>query len=113
MPELLKTSTRKSEKPFLRTTKEENPWVSIYRAMRRQRIIDERMVTLQRQGRIGFYAPITGQEAATIASVAALEPQDWVVPALREAGAALYRGLPLAQYVAQLFGNSADWVQGR
>lgn len=88
-------------------------WVSIYRAMRRQRIIDEKMVLLQRQGRIGFYGPITGQEAATIGSVAALGPKDWVVPALREAGAALYRGLALRDFVAQLYGNSLDRAHGR
>src|SRR5690242_21528661 len=37
----------------------------------------------QRQGRIGFYGPILGQEAATVGSVAALEPRDWIFPALR------------------------------
>lgn len=76
-------------------------------------MIDEKMVLLQRQGRIGFYGPITGQEGAAIGSVAALEPRDWVVPALREAATALYRGLPLDTYIAQLFGNSGDWIQGR
>jgi pyruvate dehydrogenase E1 component alpha subunit len=90
-----------------------NKWVRIYQAMKQQRLLDEKMVLLQRQGRIGFYGPITGQEAATIGSVSALEKQDWVVPALREAGAALFRGLPMDQFIAQLYGNSLDWIQGR
>lgn len=89
------------------------PWLEIYKAMFRQRLLDEKMVTIQRQGRIGFYGPILGQEAATIASVAALQRQDWVVPALREAAATLYRGFSLEEYIAQLFGNSKDRVQGR
>ncbi len=40
-------------------------------------------------------------------------PSDWIVPALREAGAALYRGLPLRTYIAQIFGNANDVSKGR
>jgi pyruvate dehydrogenase E1 component alpha subunit/2-oxoisovalerate dehydrogenase E1 component alpha subunit len=70
-------------------------------------------MTLQRQGRISFYGEALGQEAAVIGAAAALEPEDWLVPALREAGAGLYRGLPLAAYVAQIFGSSRDVCKGR
>src|SRR4051812_30870455 len=41
-------------------------WREIYRGMLRARVLDERMVTLQRQGRIGFYAEGRGQEASVI-----------------------------------------------
>jgi pyruvate dehydrogenase E1 component alpha subunit/2-oxoisovalerate dehydrogenase E1 component alpha subunit len=71
------------------------------------------MLHLQRQGRIGFYAESHGQEAAVIGAVAALEARDYVVPAHREIGAALYRGLPLGKVVAQLFGNADDIGRGR
>lgn len=87
--------------------------IRMYRAMRFQRLVDERMLTLQRQGRIGFYGAATGQEAAVIASGIVFEPRDWVFPALREGGVALLRGHPFDQYVAQLFGNSHDAVKGR
>ncbi len=85
----------------------------LYRAMRRLRTIDERMMTLQRQGRIGFYGAATGQEAAVIGSAYALEPTDWIFPALREGGAMLLRDYPLVAYLAQLFGNRADVLKGR
>ena len=85
----------------------------LYRTMVQVREFDRRMLALQRQGRIGFYGPILGQEAATVASVAALEPQDWIWPALREGAAAMMRGLPLAQAVAQLIGNAHDRCKGR
>lgn len=85
----------------------------IYRAMRFQRLVDDRMLTLQRQGRIGFYGAATGQEAAVIASGAVFEPRDWIFPALREGGVALLRGYPFELYVAQLFGNRRDAVKGR
>jgi 2-oxoisovalerate dehydrogenase E1 component alpha subunit len=43
----------------------------------------------------------------------ALGPKDWLVPALREAGAGIYRGLPMRTYVAQIFGNNNDVSKGR
>jgi len=85
----------------------------MYRGMRLVRILDERLMTLQRQGRIGFYGEARGQEAAVCGSAAALEDGDWIVPALREAGVGLFRGLPLRQYVAQILGNAHDHARGR
>lgn len=69
---------------------------TLHRAMLRARRFDERMLKLQRQGRIGTFAPIKGQEAAQIGAVAALEDEDWLVPAFRESGAALWRGAPMS-----------------
>jgi len=85
----------------------------IYRGMVRIRIIDERLMALQRQGRIGFYAEARGQEAAVIGAIAALAADDFVVPAHRELGAVLYRGLPLRSFIAQLYGNANDIARGR
>ena len=85
----------------------------LYREMVRLRTLDERMMTLQRQGRVGFYGACTGQEAATLASAIAFEPGDWIFPALREAGAMLLRGFPLVPYLCQVFGNSGDETKGR
>lgn len=85
----------------------------MYRGMLMVRIMDERLLTMQRQGRIGFYGEARGQEAAVIGTAAALAPEDYIVPALREAGAAIYRGLPLRAYVAQLFGSANDVSKGR
>src|SRR2546430_16799909 len=56
----------------------------LYRAMVLGRRLDERMLKLQRQGRIGTFAPIKGQEAAQIGSVFTLEPRDWMVPSFRD-----------------------------
>jgi len=84
-----------------------------YREMRRLRLIDAKMVLLQRQGRIGFYGACTGQEAVPIATGLALAEQDWVFPALREQSVMLVRGFPLDQFIAQVFGNSGDVLKGR
>jgi pyruvate dehydrogenase E1 component alpha subunit len=67
----------------------------MYRAMLLARRLDERMVRLQRQGRIGTFAPLKGQEAAQIGSVATLGKNDWMVPSFRETAAMLWRGWPI------------------
>tara|TARA_Y100001968_G_C19429984_1_gene756446 strand:- start:766 stop:1977 length:1212 start_codon:yes stop_codon:yes gene_type:complete len=87
--------------------------LALFRGMVSIRIIDERMIALQRQGRIGFYGEARGQEASVVGSAAALEPRDWLVPALREAGAGLYRGMSLSSYLAQILGNADDVCKGR
>jgi pyruvate dehydrogenase E1 component alpha subunit len=64
----------------------------IHRTMLLARRFDERMLRLQRQGRIGTFAPIRGQEASQLGTVAALRESDWMVPAFREVAAELARG---------------------
>ncbi len=84
-----------------------------YREIKRLRVLDARMMLLQRQGRIGFYGTCTGQEATPIAAGLAIEPDDWVFQALRESSIMLVRGFPLTRYIAQIFGNSLDVLKGR
>jgi len=85
----------------------------LFREMLRIRRIDERMLMRQRQGRVGFYGPITGQEATPVAAGLALGPGDWVFPALREAACMLARGFPLETWLAQVYGNQGDVQKGR
>src|SRR5262245_59896989 len=81
--------------------------------MLRVRCLDERMLKLQRAGRIGFVGTAKGLEAAIVGSAFALEPRDWLWSGLREGGAAVMRGLPLAEYIAQMYCNSNDTAKGR
>ena len=85
----------------------------ILRALIRIRMVDERMLRLQRQGRLGFYVSSTGEEATHIGAAAALRVSDWFYSAYREVGAALYRGYSLRTFMCQLFGNAEDPVKGR
>jgi pyruvate dehydrogenase E1 component alpha subunit/2-oxoisovalerate dehydrogenase E1 component alpha subunit len=85
----------------------------LYRQLRRIRLLDERLVQLQRQGRIAFHGSVRGQEAAPVAAGFALSPSDWIFPALRESYVMLVRGYPLSRYVAQDFGSSLDPSKGR
>jgi pyruvate dehydrogenase E1 component alpha subunit len=87
--------------------------IRLFRHMVQMRVLDQRMLSLQRQGRIGFYGTATGQEAAITGSAYALRATDWVFPALREMGVSLWRGTTIRELVCQLIGNSGDVLLGR
>ncbi len=82
----------------------------MYRNMVLARELDRRMLVLQRQGRIGTYAMLQGQEAVQIGSALALEPDDFVFPSYREHGVLITRGLPMEVLLAYWRGlPSAGW----
>src|SRR5712691_4982022 len=78
---------------------------ALYRAMLLGRRLDERMVRLQRQGRVGTFAPIKGQEASQIGSVFSLRRTDWMVPSFRETAAMLWRGWPIEKLLLFFAGH--------
>jgi pyruvate dehydrogenase E1 component subunit alpha len=77
----------------------------LYHGMVLARRLDERMVRLQRQGRIGTFAPIKGQEASQLGTVACLRPTDWMVPSFRETAAMLRRGWPIEKLLLFFSGH--------
>ncbi len=91
----------------------EDRLLEIYRTEVLARLMDERCTTLQRQGRIGFYVPHAGQEAAQVGCGYALDPTDWLFPAYRELALALVRRVPVKSLIDQFIGNSTDLTKGR
>jgi pyruvate dehydrogenase E1 component alpha subunit/2-oxoisovalerate dehydrogenase E1 component alpha subunit len=87
--------------------------VRLYTGMLTSRLLDDQMMPLQRQGRISHYFEARGQEAGPIAGAHAIADTDYFVQGLREGAAALYRGLPLTKYIAQLLGTTNDAGRGR
>ncbi|MTH52563.1 pyruvate dehydrogenase (acetyl-transferring) E1 component subunit alpha [Bacillus mangrovi] len=69
----------------------------LMRRMVYTRILDQRSISLNRQGRLGFYAPTAGQEASQIASHFALEKDDFILPGYRDVPQIIWHGLPLYQ----------------
>ena len=61
------------------------------------RILDQRCISLNRQGRLGFYAPTAGQEASQLASQFALNKEDFILPGYRDVPQMIWHGLPLYQ----------------
>ncbi len=79
--------------------------LDMYRMMVQARAFDEKALKLQRMGKMGTYAPLSGQEAVQIGSAFALEKEDWLVPSYREAGAMMARGVPMKLQYMMWMGN--------
>lgn len=72
----------------------------LYRKMVLARTLDRRMLALQRQGRVGTYPMLEGQEAVQIGSALAFEERDFIFPSYREHGVEIARGLPIEAFMA-------------
>ncbi len=77
------------------------------------RVFDERMWQIQRQGKITFYMQATGEEAVSIAQGMALRPGDMCFPSYRNQGLFLYRGTKLVDMMCQCLSNTRDMCKGR
>lgn len=85
----------------------------IYDTMVYIRVLDERMVGAQRQGRVSFYMTCKGEEASVIGSAAGLSDTDMIMAQYREHAAIRYRGFTSDNFMNQLFSNSKDLGKGR
>lgn len=92
---------------------DEQQATKIIQTMQYIRVLDERMVGAQRQGRISFYLACTGEEASTVGSAAALENQDMIMSQYREQGALAYRGFSTKEFMDQMFSNQNELNKGR
>lgn len=84
-----------------------------YKTMVLTRLVDQRMITLQRQGIITFAMSSFGEEACSVGSAAALELSDWLYPQYRESGVLFWRGFKISDYLHQMFGDAKDLILGR
>ncbi len=71
--------------------------IKLYRHMVLTRVLDERMIRMQRQGKLGTFAPCRGQEATQIGYIYPMRTEDWVVPSYRAPGAQVWRGWSIEQ----------------
>ncbi|AGN01833.1 pyruvate dehydrogenase E1 component, alpha subunit [Salinarchaeum sp. Harcht-Bsk1] len=79
--------------------------VEMYEHLRLARHFDERSVSLQRQGRMGTYPPLSGQEGAQVGSAFALDDEDWIFPSYREHGTLEIRDVPLERILLYWMGS--------
>ncbi|MFD2443976.1 pyruvate dehydrogenase (acetyl-transferring) E1 component subunit alpha [Bacillus sp. CGMCC 1.16607] len=80
--------------------------LNFYQHCLRIRTFDRKAISLQRQGRIGTYAPFEGQEASQVGSALALQKDDWLFPTYRDHGAAMTFGHSLRNIL--LFWNGRN-----
>ncbi len=84
---------------------DDEEFVEMYRTMKLGRHFDQRAVSLQRQGRMGTYPPMSGQEAAQVGSAFALDDEDWVFPSYREHAVSYAMGWPLEEVMLYWMGS--------
>lgn len=88
--------------------------VDLYRDLLLARLLDERLVRLQRQGKSSFVAPSSGHEAIQVAIAHAIEAgRDWLFPYYRDTGIPSTLGVPLVDIFGQMMGTRADPARGR
>jgi len=83
------------------------------RSMMRTRAFDERMMTLQRQGKTSFYMKCTGEEAIAIGQQLALSPGDMNFPTYRQQGLLICQDFPIVDMICQILSNERDPLHGR
>jgi pyruvate dehydrogenase E1 component alpha subunit len=87
-------------------TLDDQELLSAWRAMLLSRAFDGRCFSLQRQGRLGTFSAVHGEEAAIVGSAWALDPgRDWVVPQYRELPAMLHQGYSLTRFLQYFTGD--------
>jgi pyruvate dehydrogenase E1 component alpha subunit len=94
-------------KPDLEPKLEDPDLKRIYSLMVMTRAADLKALKLQRQGRMGTFAPSLGQEACQVGSAFAVQKKDWVLPYFRDLGTFMTLGLPLKNYYLYWMGNEA------
>ncbi|NOR15104.1 MAG: pyruvate dehydrogenase (acetyl-transferring) E1 component subunit alpha [Candidatus Aminicenantes bacterium] len=77
----------------------------IFRFMLTTRLADDKAFKLQRQGRMGTFAPSLGHEACQVGAAFALEKEDWFFPYFRDLGSYITLGFPLKNYFIYWMGN--------
>jgi len=87
--------------------------LKVYKTLVFHRVLDERMVASQRQGRLSFYMAALGEEAASVGGAAGLKSQDMIMSQYREQGALMFRGFSLENFMNQMFSNEEDLGKGR
>lgn len=87
--------------------------IKAYGAMILSRTLDRKIVTAQRQGRVGFYTPTMGQEAGQIGLSMALGKDDLIFQYYRDVALMIHRGVPIETIINQIMGNNEDLAKGR
>ena len=99
--------------PEVEKSEEKSRLIKAYTAVILSRTLDRKIVTSQRQGRVGFYTPTMGQETLQIGASMALEAKDLIYGYYRDVPFMLHRGVPMENIINQIMGNRDDSALGR
>jgi len=98
---------------FDRKNVDNDKLVSFYKALLWPRLIEEKMLILLRQGRIGKWFSGIGQEAIAVGSTLAMQPNEYILPMHRNLGVFTTRDIPFSRLMAQWQGKASGFTKGR
>jgi 2-oxoisovalerate dehydrogenase E1 component len=98
---------------FDRKNLDNDKLVTFYKALLWPRLIEEKMLILLRQGRIGKWFSGIGQEAIAVGSTLAMQPSEYILPMHRNLGVFTTRDIPLSRLMAQWQGKASGFTKGR
>jgi 2-oxoisovalerate dehydrogenase E1 component len=87
--------------------------LTMYEALLKPRMIEEKMLLLLRQGKISKWFSGIGQEAISVGAAAALDADEYILPMHRNLGVFTGRDVPLARLFAQFQGKMSGFTKGR
>ena len=98
---------------FDRKNLDDNALMNIYRKLLFPRVIEEKMLILLRQGRIGKWFSGIGQEAIAVGATLAMQPDEYILPMHRNLGVFTGRDVPFERLLAQWIGKPSGFTKGR
>ncbi|MES3019802.1 MAG: dehydrogenase E1 component subunit alpha/beta [Bacteroidota bacterium] len=87
--------------------------ITFYKQLLKPRMIEEKMLILLRQGRIGKWFSGIGQEAIAVGTTLAMRPEEYILPMHRNLGVFTTRDIPLSRLMAQWQGKMSGFTKGR
>ena len=98
---------------FKRGKLDNDQLIHFYRSLLLPRMIEDKMLVLLRQGKIGKWFSGIGQEAISVGATLAMEKNEWILPLHRNLGVFTTRNMPLANLFNQWQGNASGYSNGR
>jgi len=98
---------------FNRGNKDNKFLIDLYKQLLYPRMVEEKMLKLLRQGRIGKWFSGIGQEAIAVGSTLAMQTNEYILPMHRNLGVFTSRGIPLKKLMAQWQGKVTGFTKGR
>ena len=98
---------------FDRKNLDDNILLKLYKHLLKPRMIEEKMLILLRQGRIGKWFSGIGQEAIAVGTTLAMHEDEYILPMHRNLGVFTSRGIPLSKLMAQWQGKAEGFTKGR
>lgn len=98
---------------FDRKNLSDNQLIAFYKRLLWPRLVEEKMLILLRQGRIGKWFSGIGQEAIAVGSTLAMNNDEYILPMHRNLGVFTARDIPLSRLMAQWQGKASGFTKGR